>query len=459
MGVGRKTIIAPKFLVRFGFYNNSTTGHFMKPYMGATTTLIYKTSEGTTQRVSGYNGTTTYFTFSSANATKFVDVWVYSGSPTLTRIDGAFTQIGTTPGVVDLTMFPALVGQSVIYGGFNKVKINRATASVYLPSVYNFDTVTGLQVYYQTMDFTECLCASINHDRGGNSKITLPATCTFYTSLILFEHRIFNEDLLFGAYANCTLVSFEVGSVPAAGVNTVSLDGLTAVVTINGKYSGTRSITIGSNPFTALTTLNLERGRLSARAVAWGGGTFTPVATLLSRAVNLLTIQLGNNGFSESELSSLISAIHANLGIRPVSGTRTLDFAGQDANGYYPAVFNNGASGNIFGPNAPVVTNADRTKLQAIASAGWTVTYNRQVYMTASYIGSGSMTVTYDGNTNIDIWGGSTVVNVTTTDSSKVVAGQYTVTSGSGKTWVLTPNTGTVPLSSGATCLVTVDIP
>jgi hypothetical protein len=339
-----------------------------------------------------------------------------------------------TPGTLDFSGIP----------NADSIQARFASAQTFKGFCNGTVELQGASCLNQPINFAGLQCAELRFQETGCTGIAWPTVPTLYSALIFSGHKL-TGTTVFPAFpaANYIIAQGNFNAVPGW------IPDLTASPGFNYfdlSKTNAQGVVLAST--TLMANLIADYNRFGS--TIFGGGTVATLAASLTAAVRLTLVSLVDCCLTEANISDIIYALWQNRASR-VAGTKNVYIGGDGTAFYYPN--NNGS----YGANAPVVLATDRARIADLAAGGMTVSYNKQIVMTASYLGGSAVRVTYGGAADIDIWAVGDTVTLTTTNGVLVAAGAYTVSARqSGKVWDLTFGSA-VPLASGQTVVVTVD--
>ena len=233
------------------------------------------------------------------------------------------------------------------------------------------------------------------------------------------------------------------GSGSATVITTIDAAGATNLARLVANDTGTLTFILPTAFAAKCLTLDASRCRLGNTVF---GGSFETVRAMLAANTLATTLRFRQAGLSGAEQTALITAVWANRAARPQTGTRVLHLDGNAVALCYPQL-TGGPSGPIF--NAGIVDSATRAKVADLRALGWTVLHNAPTMRIATSATAGQLTLTYEGDLNIDIWTAGNVITQTVAQAGGFLAtGNYTVVSGAGKVWEIT---GSFAVAPGAT--------
>lgn len=430
------TLHLGKFIARIWLQNAATSQTTNFNSANPSTTVLSISSEGQKIRSQAFNNSNVTVPFSAANVVKYWDAYLYSSNAPLlpssfTQIGGGNSGIGPVQFTIDLSSFPNLNALCNFTGcTYNKVICNCSAAATML--------IRSATIQGGTLDLSQCITGVISGSSTFCLGLIVPVTNSVMTSFSLPEHRLVNVDLLLPSYPNLTTLNFNTG-VLVAGFNNVDISLLPNITTINFGLTGIKTLIVGTNTFTKLTTVTLVAGRFTARTLLGDVGSFGTLLTMLTRALLLNSIDLSNNGLTEAEQEQLLDLFTSSAASRPTTA-KTLNIGGQTIGASYPVLYNNGANNTpLAASNAPLTTLALRAKVASlVANNAWTITYNKVIGMTVTKLTDTTIRATYGGVTNIDVWVIGDLVTMTLSQTNGLPNGTYTVLAGSGKVWDFT---------------------
>lgn len=378
---------------------------------------------------------------------RYVDLYC-AGTPahitTLTSLGTNITSINSPEyGVFDFTGMTGLTGITLYYAPLKKVIGNFNNTAPFL----------RFSGYNVPLDLSECLgLSAINMPSNSASDIIWPPVAgNSITSIALSGQALVNKDVTVPAYPGLTSVDLSSFNRRAL-INRVNISAVPTVTTLQLTESMVNAITYAPAWMNVVRALYLNACRFSYSTYGnnefYGNGVNTGLLPLLNNGLKLTTVDLCYNGFSGTELNTVISVFHANRASR-IAGAKMLKLEVQDLNYPYPATA--GISGSRFANDA-IVDVATRSLIADLTASGWTVTYNRPA-MTASYVpalGPTSLRLTFYGEKNIDVWAVNDTISITGSQYTAVLPnGNYQIapTSPGNKVWDIVALPGNTPLN------------
>jgi hypothetical protein len=396
-------------------------------------------------RSGAFNGGGPGVHFDETSGHRYVDLFTYAGSPALPAIAGTFGGIGPVYGELNLDVLPEL-------GGFCNVQFSRGYTKV-IAHKPGMDLLMAYRYEGTPLDLSQCVVSTINAGSSYCGSLVLPPANEHLTSLILNEHRLYNQSLAFPSLPNLRFLDLSTGQHHVGRLDDLDISQLPGLAEIYTQQSALRTLVIGDNALAQLTTAYFYMGRLTGRPEPFGQGHFATVVQLAERAHQLRTFDLGFNGLSEAEIDQLASTLVAALPAA-VAGPKRLnlaDYPGTTAFSFgdngYPHPFNHDPNFG-YAYNAPVVSTATLAKLAQLQAGGWEVTYNEFIPLYLTYLSPTTFRATYQGPAALDVWAVGDVLTLQSADGRYVPNGTYRVVGGGGQAWELAVPEGQPPLAS-----------
>jgi hypothetical protein len=412
-------------------------------YMAPDTQVLAVSSEGRKVRSGAFNGGGPGVHFDDASGRRYVDLFTYAGSPVLAHLAGNFAGIGPVYGELNLDVLPDL-------GGFCNLQFTRGYTKV-IAHKPDLDLLIAFRYEGTVLDLSACVASRINAWSSYCTSVVLPPANEHLTFLHLGEHRLYNQSLTFPSLPNLGYLDLTTGQHHAGRLDQVDITLLPGLGELYTQQSALRTLVIGDNPLSHLSTAYFYMGRLTGRPEPFGQGHFATVVQLAERAHQLTNFNLGFNGLSEAEIDQVASALVAALPAA-VAGPKQLnlaDYPGETTfrfgdNGY-PNPYNHDPDFG-FAYNAPVVSTATLAKLAQLQAGGWQVTYNENIPLYLTYLSPTTFRGTYQGPAAIDRWAVGEELALQSSDGRFVPDGSYRVVGGGGRVWEFALLEGQPPL-------------